>query len=409
MKMNRLLLSTVLIVSVSFPVWAAKDAGLPGEFLNFGVGARALGMGRAYTGVADDVDAIYYNPAGLASFRSSQVTFQHSGLPVDGAYQYIGYATPIYSFGSLGLGVINLDSGDVARIDSNNIEIGSFDSRETGYLVSYAQMFKERLALGGTLKMAEKSVDNIKESGFGADLGTLLVVNERVKLGAMFRNAVAPKYDFNTEKEEFPVIFRAGPSVTFLNKHLLTSLDLEKTIGTSQSLRWHFGLEGYVLRNVFLRAGVDKTEITTGLGLRWKSWQFDYAGGFQDLGFINRFAIKFFFGGYSVDIKAFPEVFSPTGLKNKVNFKIHTAHRSRIVNWIMTIRNARNKVIRSFQGYKAPPTHLEWDGRDTKGRIVPAGQYTFRMRITDSKNRSETTPTRSIRVLPPTLFACDAT
>ena len=37
------------------------DGGLPGYFMNEGTGARALGMGRAFTAVADDASAIYWN------------------------------------------------------------------------------------------------------------------------------------------------------------------------------------------------------------------------------------------------------------------------------------------------------------------------------------------------------------
>ncbi len=38
----------------------------------FGVGARSLGMGNAYTGVASDYSAIYWNPAGLAQAQHAE-------------------------------------------------------------------------------------------------------------------------------------------------------------------------------------------------------------------------------------------------------------------------------------------------------------------------------------------------
>ncbi|HUL43980.1 MAG TPA: outer membrane protein transport protein [Bacteroidota bacterium] len=45
------------------------------SYPGLGVGARALGMGTAYTGVANDFSATYWNPAGLAQMRLSEVSF----------------------------------------------------------------------------------------------------------------------------------------------------------------------------------------------------------------------------------------------------------------------------------------------------------------------------------------------
>ena len=49
----------------------ALRLGLSGS----GVGSRSLGMGNAYTGVANDFSAIYWNPAGLAQLQSSEFSF----------------------------------------------------------------------------------------------------------------------------------------------------------------------------------------------------------------------------------------------------------------------------------------------------------------------------------------------
>ncbi len=54
----------------------ALRLGLPG----YGVGARALGMGNAYTGVANDFSAIYWNPAGLAQIRNPELSLGLSYL-----------------------------------------------------------------------------------------------------------------------------------------------------------------------------------------------------------------------------------------------------------------------------------------------------------------------------------------
>ncbi len=387
---------------------AARDAGLPGEFLNYGVGSRPLGMGRAYTGVADDIDSLYWNPAGLSTYRSSQVEFQHSPLVLGGAYQYLAFSQPLYAMGHFGIGAVNLASGNVPRIDSNNVEVGSFSDRETAYLLAYAHRVKERFDLGVTAKMAEHSIDGRTARGYGADLGSLYRVSERFKVGAMVRNAVRPVYRYSSDKETFPMIVRTGASMKFFDGHLLTALDVEKTVGARQAPKWHLGMEGYAIQNVFLRLGVDQHEFTGGVGVRWKTMQFDYAAGLQDLDLISRVSMKFYFGGYEADVKAKPAVFSPVGLKNKTNFKIAVRNRQRIVNWILSVRNAKGDVVRSFQGFNAPPSSLEWDARDANDQIVGPGEYVYRMAVTDNKNRTEMTPARSLRIDAPTPFEIEA-
>ena len=51
----------------------------------YGVGARALGMGEAFTAIADDASAVYYNPAGLAQMDHNELSWtggsEYKGIP----------------------------------------------------------------------------------------------------------------------------------------------------------------------------------------------------------------------------------------------------------------------------------------------------------------------------------------
>ena len=60
-------------------------AQFPEDALRFatpgiGVGARSLGMGNAFTGIANDYSAIYWNPAGLAQLEHGEFSFGLSHL-----------------------------------------------------------------------------------------------------------------------------------------------------------------------------------------------------------------------------------------------------------------------------------------------------------------------------------------
>ena len=43
----------------------AQSGGDSGSFLRLGIGIRALSMGGAFTSLADDAAAVYWNPAGM--------------------------------------------------------------------------------------------------------------------------------------------------------------------------------------------------------------------------------------------------------------------------------------------------------------------------------------------------------
>jgi len=396
-----------LFVAVS--AFAGGDYGLPGEFLNVGAGAKPDAMGGAWTAVADDINSIYWNPAGVAMYQSGQILFQYSPLDLGGSMSYAAYSQPLYSMGSFGLAVANTSSGKVDRVDADNITVGDYTDRETGYLGTYAYRLNDLLALGTNVKVAEHSMDGKTARGYGMDAGALYqIVENKYKVGLVVRNLVPPEYKWATETERFPTNVRAGGAAYFFEDRLLTTMDVEKTVGVSQNPKLHLGLQTYFFQDLFLRLGANQSELTGGLGFRYKTMELDYAMLYRDIGITNQMSLKVFFGGYEVDVRAVPSSFSPEGLKRKTEFRIRATNRKRIVNWILSIRNGKNEVVKSFQGFSAPPNIVEWDGRDAHGQPVEAGEYVYRLAVTDAKGRQETTIARSLRIIAPTPFEIEA-
>jgi len=256
--------------------------------------------------------------------------------------------------------------------------------------------------------MARHTIDTSKATGFGADIGGLYMANENLRVGGMIRNLVPPQYKFNTETEEFPKVARLGASANLFSNRLLTALDIEQTIGADRAIKWHTGFEASFVRSLILRAGINSNEITAGVGIGWRAVTLDYGVGFNDLGVSNMVSLKLFFGGYDVDVTVSDDVFSPVGLKNKTSFRILCANRNRVVKWVLSIKSTRGEVVRSFQGYSAPPDSIEWDGKTvTQGR-VESGVYQYRIIVTDKYNHTEASPTRQLRIISPTPLELEA-
>ena len=71
---------TITLVALLVLASQASSAAETASFLNIGVGARALGMGGAYTALADDANALYWNPAGLSKLEQREFTASHAEM-----------------------------------------------------------------------------------------------------------------------------------------------------------------------------------------------------------------------------------------------------------------------------------------------------------------------------------------
>jgi len=132
------------------------------SFLDIGMGPRALGMGGAFTGLADDFMASYYNPAGLAQITNSQMGLSYAllfpGLDYPAERNDIGdgflcYVRPFdEKVGAMGVSWINRHASTLYT--------------ENSYIFSYGRKLTERVSLGVNFKILEL---HYAESQWGYD------------------------------------------------------------------------------------------------------------------------------------------------------------------------------------------------------------------------------------------------
>ncbi len=88
--MRNLLLIMFTLIFINQLIAQSADEAIELLENEGGIGARAAAMGNAYTGVADDYSAIYFNPAGLAQLRQGQVWGDLYNLNFDNSARYYG-------------------------------------------------------------------------------------------------------------------------------------------------------------------------------------------------------------------------------------------------------------------------------------------------------------------------------
>jgi hypothetical protein len=197
------------------------------EFLAIGVGARALAMSNAMTAAANDVTAVYWNPAALTDIEFKyQFAAQHAAYFAGVAnYDYIGAAMAVDTDSHIGLSLIRLGIDDIpdtrmlfdanGRINYDNINF--FTASDVAFIFSYARgvslISGESFAEGGGLtfgvnfKVIRRKVGEFANAwGFGVDVSTKYRYN-KWDFGLMIRDVTTTFNSWTIAQEELRQVF----------------------------------------------------------------------------------------------------------------------------------------------------------------------------------------------------------
>jgi len=292
MKRGILILILGWLVFNPLLLWAGdEDGGDAVAFLKNGVGCRSISLGKAFIAIADDANAIYYNPAGLVQLRSKEFTMMYSTpffTTVEGIdYHTLGYAHPVKDQ-VLGISIISLKVRGIPKVsDLEKGPEGEFSDQEWALLLSYAQSIKAKLSLGATLKIINQNIDQVKKDCLSLDLGIMANLGKRIKLALVVGDFVSNKLG----EDKIPVKFKLGISWR-LSQVFILAIASDYTL--HRSLKHHFGIEGNIFNHLVLRAGYssDNKEISGGVGIKILKSQIDWGYGLnKDLGNTQRISL----------------------------------------------------------------------------------------------------------------------
>ncbi|MBT9392665.1 PorV/PorQ family protein [Hymenobacter sp. NST-14] len=211
-----LLLGLGLSASALNPVLAqTKTPKYSNEFLNVGVGGRALGMGKVQVSLADDATAGYWNPAGLVNQKTKyDAALMHSEL-FSGIVKndYAAFSMKLDDKSALGASVIRLGVDDIA--DTRNLvnEYGYIDYDKIRYfsvadyavLLSYARQIGsvEGLQVGANAKVVYRNIGSFADAwGFGLDAG-LQYQRNNWRLALMARDITTTYNVWTIHRDQF--------------------------------------------------------------------------------------------------------------------------------------------------------------------------------------------------------------
>lgn len=153
----------------------SKVGSTAAPFLNVAVGPRAIAMGGAFVATADDITALYWNPAGISRLYGNSALFSRTSWIADINYNWAGAAIQLGDMGTLGLSVNQLDYGDMEVTTLSEQEgTGEFYSAHDLYIaLSYAINLTDRFSIGGTAKYIQQKIWNTSASSLAFDVGVL--------------------------------------------------------------------------------------------------------------------------------------------------------------------------------------------------------------------------------------------
>ncbi|HRY30766.1 MAG TPA: PorV/PorQ family protein, partial [Elusimicrobiota bacterium] len=210
-------------------VWAAGgQGGAPGQFLSWGAGARSMGMGKAFTAVADDASATYWNPAAMVQMERKELQAMHVSLFEDTSFDFVSYVHPTARAGTLGLNFTRLVSGGFEKIaitlDPTSQEIvklqklGDFSDINQAYGISYGRQFVENMSIGVTGKVINHTIDDFRQNFFSLDAAFFakeLIPHYRLAL--MAQNVVTQVSGETDDK--LPLTLRVGHGLGLRRVH----------------------------------------------------------------------------------------------------------------------------------------------------------------------------------------------
>ena len=298
--MKRLLCAGLLTLLAARAFAAASVGAQPYDFLFLDAGARPAAMGGAYTALANDSNALLYNPGALGMIPHTEATFMHNQYFLDAKQEYIGFA----SRNGFGFNLNHFDFGSVPRTtiaDPGGTGDGA-GLDDWAVSAGYGHKVLDSLSLGVAVKYLRETIDTSASQGFAADVGALYKASfaSDLTLGAAVQN-MGPTVTFATAHENLPMNVRAGAGYQFtvLGRENTVALDLTRQRG--QNVLVGVGAESRLINVLPIRFGFSTRNdaglgITAGFGYLYKRASFDYAVvPYGDLGFTNRISLSWRF------------------------------------------------------------------------------------------------------------------
>jgi len=253
----RLIISTITIAfSLAQFAIASDSGGFAGAFLRNGVGSRALGMGGAYTAVAEGAEAVYFNPAGLSFSDKVNFSSGYKALSLDRHLTFAAISFPIRNEATMAASWLNAGVSDVTGRGNSRQIYGEIKDSNNAFALSFAKMIRDLISFGANLRYVQTKLDDIDVFTVGFDAGVLATPYDNIFVGAVAQN-IGSEFRWDTGTywnqggtytEKIPIVFKFGMSARLFAEKFIPSIDFETS--DKSEFKFRAGAEYWLVRKV---------------------------------------------------------------------------------------------------------------------------------------------------------------
>ncbi len=284
---------------------SSRSASEGAEFLLIPVGARAVGMGGAVTGLRQIGELVLWNPAGIAGMEDGRLLFNHAEGAFETRSEVLSLLWPTKSLGTFAITYYLVDFGDLPSTDINGTVQGNINFRNQEFLLSYARALFGPLEFGLNYKLIQlvfrcdgtcADQQSFTRTTHAVDLGLIVdgVAGLPLSMGGSVRHLGFALEGANSD-DPLPTRVRVGLAYEALsmiggdsNLGLAIAVDLEDQWRNPGDPDLMVGSEFGVAERFFVRAGYAFLDAgrggpSLGLGLTYDWFYVDLSRGFDEL------------------------------------------------------------------------------------------------------------------------------
>lgn len=234
--------TALLLFSPDMSLAEEEYSAWPGEFLRMGAGARAMGMGNAYTAVEGDVYSSYFNPAGLAAMSERQLALSISYLSMDRKFMHLVYGSRIGPDADFAISWIQAGTDEIIGRDLNGSPTGSLEDKRNAIYLTFSKNLNKWFSFGINTKLTLWKLGNENAKAYGFDVGTVVRPLRKLALSFVIRD-INSRFAWKAEwwsknisggegqtmekEDKFPVYYTLGLAYRLYMDKLLLSAALE--------------------------------------------------------------------------------------------------------------------------------------------------------------------------------------
>jgi hypothetical protein len=275
------------------------------RFLDVDMSARAAALGGSFVTNNDDVDVLFYNPAGMSFLEKNPISFSFVKHLMDINLFSLAFSTEFEDIGRFGTAIKYINYGTFDKADEFGNRTGEFGAGELAFILGYTNEFSENFYYGANAKVIYSSIADESSSAVGVDLGiNYEIPKQKLNLAAAVLNLGTQLSSYIDTKEDLPLDVTMGISKRLENLPVRLSLDFHQLNKDRDELYQHLkgftiGAEFYLSEVFTLRFGYDNEArsdlkvgsssgiagFNGGLGVKISEYVFNY--GYSSMGSIG--------------------------------------------------------------------------------------------------------------------------